>query len=84
MAFISTEVSADAVLDAMNDDANFCLEVWQGISERAQMGMLRDNLSDLAMSMTKESAQSISASLRDLANAVDSGHQMANGPWGEQ
>lgn len=50
MAFIQTEIKAEDVLDAMNEDGGFALELWEGLAERLNMGLLEDQLSDLLQS----------------------------------
>ena len=47
MAYIQTEITAEAVIDAMNDDCGFALEMWREIAEGLNKGMLLDNACDL-------------------------------------
>lgn len=45
--FISVEIEADAVLDAMANDSTFAFDMWAGIAERLHMGGLLDDCMDL-------------------------------------
>lgn len=47
MALIQTEITAEAVIEAMNEDAGFALELWREIADGLHKGMLLDNACDL-------------------------------------
>ena len=47
MAYIQAEIDAGAIIDAINDDAEFAAELWFEIAERLNMGMLLDNACDI-------------------------------------
>ncbi len=47
MAYIQSEISAETIIDAMNDDASFALEMWRQIADGLNKGMLLDNACDL-------------------------------------
>ena len=47
MAFIQTEITAEAVIDAMNEDVGFALEIWREIAEGLNKGLLLDNTLDM-------------------------------------
>jgi hypothetical protein len=78
MAFVQVELGAEAIADAMNEDAEFMLQVLSVLSERTNMGLLRDNAADLGMSMTPDRAAYIFDNLTDLASAVRDGFNNAN------
>ena len=47
MAYIQTEVTAEAIIEAMNDDAGFAMEMWREIADALHKGLLLDNTLDL-------------------------------------
>ena len=78
MAYMNVEISADDVADAMNEDGAFMKDLFQVIIQRAEMGLLRDNLSDIAGGMEAGEARHMADQLSALSEVVRSGHNMAN------
>jgi hypothetical protein len=78
MAHISAEISAEDVLDLMNENGEFMKDMLVGMAERINMGMLRDNASDLASNMSPEKVKFLAAHFKDLGEAMVSGYKMSN------
>ena len=77
-AFAEVEIDAETIADAMNNDGYFMSEVLTVLAERIDMGMMRDNASDIAAGMTPSVATFLSRQFTDLGRAIKDGHNMAN------
>ena len=64
MTYIQTEITAEAVIEAMNEDTGFALEMWREIAEGLNKGMLLDNACDLLRSTTLEDCVFITRNLK--------------------
>lgn len=51
MPYIQAELTADDVLDLMNDDPTFARDMWETLAERLNMGPTADSFSDLVSEM---------------------------------
>lgn len=78
MALITTEITGEDIADAMNDDGSFMIEILSVIAERVDMGLMRDNASDLASTMPVDQVRFISAQLSSLSDAMKNGFNMAS------
>lgn len=78
MPFIEAEITAEDVADAMNAEGVFLVEMLRTIAERVDMGMLRDNVSDVAGQMSKSDATYIHSQFASLAETIKDGFNMAN------
>jgi hypothetical protein len=47
MAYVQVEITAEAVVAAMNEDGGFALEMWREIADGLNKGLLLDNACDL-------------------------------------
>ena len=43
MSFVQVQITADQVIDAMNEDAGFALEMWREIANGLHKGLLLGN-----------------------------------------
>lgn len=78
MALIITGITGEDIADAMNDDGSFMIEILSVIAERVDMGLMRDNASDLASTMPADQVRFISAQLSSLSDAMKNGFNMAS------
>ena len=78
MPYINADITADDVVDLMNEDGNFMKDMFQVIAQRAEMGLLSDNLGDIAGQMKRGEAQHLADRLAGLSQTVRDGHNMAN------
>jgi len=75
MAFIQTEIEAEIVADAMNEDGAFALDMWETMAERLNMGLMADNLGDLISGMeNKARAKWLIAQFRATFDTIESLH----------
>ena len=75
MAFAQVEIDAEMVLDAMNEDSVFALEIWEGFAERLNMGLMADNFGDMVSCMeNKARAQWIIDQFKSTFDIVESLH----------
>lgn len=70
-AFIQATVEPEAVIDAMNEDPQFLLEMWQLMAERLHMGLLLDNTMDVIRTTPGDDAKRISEQFKYLASLID-------------
>lgn len=66
MAFIQTEITAEAVIDAMNEDGGFALEMWREIANGLHQGLLLDNTLDLLRAVPVEECIFITQHLKTI------------------
>ena len=78
MAYINAEITADDIADLMNEDGEFMKDLFQVIVQRSEMGLLRDNLGDIAMNMGLGEADHLAKGLADLSGVVRSRFNMAH------
>ena len=70
MAFVSVEVSASTVIEAMNDDGDFLLDMWQEIASGLSAGMLLDNTMDAFADLSAADQRGIYANLEYLSKLM--------------
>lgn len=80
MGILHTNVSADDICDAMNEDGNFASEIWTTLAQRLQMGLLSDDASDIAAGWSKEKVTFVANQFKALGVDMLDAHQMANPP----
>mgnify|MGYP001372306972 CR=1 FL=1 len=70
--FINTEIQVEDIIAAMNEDANFCQEMWLTLADYLNMGLLLDNSCDVICNDAQKSAF-IAASMKQFASSIESG-----------
>lgn len=70
MAFIETEINASAVIEAMNEDGAFALEMWREIAEGLNKGMLLDNACDLLRATSVEECVFITQQIKMIPDLL--------------
>ncbi len=64
MAYVQTEITAEAVIDAMNEDGGFALEMWREIADGLHKGLLLDNACDILRALLVEECVFITQQLK--------------------
>lgn len=74
-AFVETEITAEAITTAMNEDANFTVEVWTELAAKLDMGLLKDNACDVLCG-TPNVALTVAEQFEAFATALRRGIEM--------
>ena len=69
-AFISTELEAHSVIEAMLEDSGFALDMWETIAEYLDRGALKDDAADIVAGMDKEVRLFVLTQFEDLVSAL--------------
>ena len=70
MAFIQTEITAEAVIEAMNEDSSFAHDMWLEIAQGLHQGLLLDNTLDLLRVMDIGDCIHISNTLKMIPDLI--------------
>lgn len=73
--FISTEIEVETIVNAMNEDGCFCIEMWVDLAHALEQGLLLDNSCD-ALCGDREKTAFVVRVMRNFASSLESGLEM--------
>jgi hypothetical protein len=73
--FISTEIQTEDIVNAMNENGGFCIEMWQDLAYALEQGLLLDNSCD-ALCADRETTALVVRAMRQFASSLESGREM--------
>lgn len=69
--FVQVQIEPEAIIEAMNEDGSFALEVWREIAEKLHMGLLLDNCMDVVKgSFSKDELVAFKGSLDLMSESI--------------
>jgi len=74
MGIVQADISAEDVINAMDEDGQFAYEMWLTLAERLHMGLLQDQLADLLQSAGAERATPIIRQFKDTFSLIEDLH----------